>query len=225
MNYNEVILHPPGGVTINQWKDGSIHFRCGPDGYMPLAQLLAQIAVQCQTYAEVYKTATQQLTQQQTEAAAPAAQDRIAQLEAEVQRLRGAGIPVSVNTNPVLSAAQQLAAAVVTRVPVTVAPPGPSLLEVAAAMATRGVQHPVAAAAAVAVPMPIIPPANVPPQAPVPPHISSVNTAHQNPGPGIALPPGIIHRPILRQTTVGETIVTGGQEIDDGSFGPPPASI
>jgi len=219
-NFNEVILHPPPEVTINQWKDGSIHFRCGVNGYLPLGQLLAQLAVQCNVYAEAYKTATREATTAQSQPVAVGAQEHIAQMELEIARLRGAGIPVSVNTNPTMSAAQQLAAIV-----------APTVMEVAAAMASRNVQHPAAAMAAVAVHSPVIPRANVPPQPAIPPHVPAVSTAHQNPGPMQlgSVPNGVVIRPILRQTSAGTpapeaplTIVSGGVEVDDGELGPPP---
>lgn len=205
MNLNEVILHPPPGVAINQWKDGSIHFRCAVDGYLPLGELLSQLAVQCRVYAEAYMTATLEATKAQSLPTAIGAQERIALMELEIARLRGIGIPVSVNTKPVLSAAQQLVAM------------APTVAEVAAAMASRNVQHPVAAMAAIAVHSPVIPPANVPVQPMIPPHITVVSVAHQNPGPaqlaGIALP------------EAPHTIISGGVEFDDGELGPPPLSI
>lgn len=240
MNFNEVVLHPPPRVTINQWKDGSIHFRCDHTGYLPLANLFEQLMTQCRVYADAYKTAIQVETQSQSQAPAVGAEERIQELQNEIARLRGVGIPVSVNTNPMtMTAAQQLAAAVATKSPVTVATPGPSLLEVAHAMATRNTQHPVAAAAEVPLNAPIIPPANVPPMPVLAPAVPQVDMSRQNPGPvipqavGITEMAPIIHRPILQmQKAAGvatpdapHTIIRGGPEPDDGELGPPPATI
>jgi hypothetical protein len=251
MNPNEIILHPPGGVTVNQWKGGELHFRCGPASYGALAELFQQLATQCLVYAQVAESHRKQ--QEQAAAPSPNAQARIEEMEREIARLRGAGIPVSVNTNPTMSPAQQLAAVVATREPQTVALPGPTVMEVAAAMASRGVQHPVAAAAAIAVPNPPIPPANVPHQTPPPMRFPTLSMAHQNFGPSVpgipalAEPNGaapsppmaapIRHVPILKLAAeqaakagtatpdAPQTIISGGAEADDGELGPPPASI
>ncbi len=234
MNPNEIVLHPPGGVAINQWKGGTLHFRCGPDSYTALAEVFHQLAVQCRVYAQVALTA--KAAQAQAAPVNPVAAIRIAEMEAEIARLRGAGIPVSVNTNPVLSPAQQLAAIVATREPQTVAAPGPTLEEVNAAITARGVQHPAAAAMQQPVHSPIIPPANVPPQVPPPPFVPAIDATHQNPGP---MPEGlpIRHVPILKLAAEAAaragsaapdapgTIISGGAEMDDGELGPPPAIV
>lgn len=183
--FNEVILHPPAEITVNQWTNGSLHFRCGPKGYLPLAELFERLSVQCRVYADAYNTALQTQAVQEAAGPATAAQDRIAQMEAEIARLRGQGMPVSVNTNPAaqMHPAHQLAAAVATKSPVTVAAPGPSLLEVAAALASRNVQHPVAAAAQMPVTTAPLPPPRPLPQPVLAPPVQQVNLANANPGP------------------------------------------
>ena len=197
MNVNEIVLHPPAQVVLNQWKDGSIHFRCPPQAYALLADLFERLTAQCRAYAEVAATVAAQPLP-------PANAGRIAELEAELARLQGRGIPVSVNTNPVLSPAQQLAAAVATKAPQTVAAPGPTVMEVAAALATRGIQHPVAAAMQVPVVSPPIPPADVPPMVMPPVPFKPLNMANVNPGPAAAASPG------TPAPDAPNTIVTGG---------------
>lgn len=182
--FQEILLHPPGGVAVNQWKGGELHFRCGPASYGALAQVFQRLAMQCQAYHEALAGQAQAVHEAAPQADVVGA--RIAQMEAEIARMRNGGIPVSVNTNPVMTPAAQLAAAVVTRNPVTVAQPGPSLLEVDAALRSRSVQHPEAAAAQVAHAPAPLPPPNVPPQPPIPPHIPVVNAATQNTGPVLA---------------------------------------
>lgn len=230
MNPNEVILMPPGGVTVNQWKNGALHFRLAPEGYGPLGVVFAQLAVQCKTYAEAYKSHV--AAKQQAAPVDPVAQARIAEMEAEIARLRQAGAPVSVITSPAMTAAQQLEA-ILQPTAAPVVQRAPTVHEVAAAMASRGVQHPAAAMMQQAVPAPIVPPANVPPQPPLPMFVPAVSTEHQNPGP---MPEGlpIHHVPILKlaREAAGTpapdapaTIISGGAEQDDGELGPPPTTI
>jgi len=220
---NAVILRPPAAVTVNQWKDGSLHFRVAPAQYLALADVLAKLAMDCQIYAQAY--ASQAAAQRQEAGPAPEAAARIAEMEAEIARLRGSGVPVSVNTNPVLHPAHQLAAAVTTRNPVTVAAPGPSVFEVAQQLQNKN--HPQASmhqAPALTAPLPPPPVVHMPTLTPPAPVLS---LAHLNTGPQLAgsvpvmpdptavnsltsalpvaqqaaptLPPGTVHIPILQR--------------------------
>ena len=245
---NAVILRPPAAVTVNQWKDGSLHFRVAPAQYLALADVFAKLATDCQVYAQAYATAA--AAQQQAAGPHPEAAARIAEMEAEIAKLRGQGMPVSVNTNPVLQPAHQLAAAVTTRNPVTVAAPGPSVFEVAQQLQNKN--HPQAAvhqAPALTAPLPPPPVVHMPTLTPPAPVLS---LAHLNTGPQLlgtvpteptpnavpsltsppGLPPGTVHIPILQRlkeqagTAAPDapgTIVSGGPEVDDGELGPPPS--
>jgi hypothetical protein len=221
---NEIILHPPGGVTINQWKNGSIHFRCTLAEYPRLAAALNQLAGQLLHY---HTVAEQRAATQVAPALPQAGQNRIGELEAELARLRGIGVPVSVNTKPPATPAQQVAN--MSTPPTAV---GPSVMEVAAALASRNINHPAAAAMAVAVPAPVMPPGPVFKPLPPDPIVVPPPSLHQNPGPALAgvIPP-LREGPQIRRNggtpapDAPHTIVSGGPMHDDGELGPPPASI
>lgn len=205
MSFNEIILAPPGGVAINQWKDGSIHFRVSAQHYTALGDLFEKLAAQCRAYAMAVQAATAAAEQ-----AAPR-DVRIEALEKELARLKAVGIPVSVDTKSVPSPAHQLAAAVATKQPVTVAAPGPGVFEVAAAMATRNtLPHPLAAVTQAPIANAPLPPPIVPPQPMLPVPMPELETARVNMGPShpdIQIPP---NHPMITPVEKANTVVREG---------------
>lgn len=75
---------PPGGVAINQWKDGSIHFHLGPNQVAPLKNVLQTLLEQLQQYA-ITTVETQKQKELQRGVLPPS---RIQMLEQELDQLR-----------------------------------------------------------------------------------------------------------------------------------------